>query len=289
MGLWLKSNGVLVPVGGSGGGEGGPHVLTGDPENPPPELELDQLLYDGIEAGAVIGAVGSHKVFYSGISSMQTGTFLNTTYPVDDPGSFTVHAGTSYRVTIVTGAIQGSPGQFQLSIPGYGVATWLEKSDSGWGTLITSEVITSLTTETVTITEVLINAGIESGNLGGTTAHVLVEALVSSPESFPGPWTGVTYKNGWVDYTETDQGVQYRLNGDTVEMRGAADSGVFGFGNPMFTFPAGLTPPENVFLAAMSIDGTNSWCAVRANGDCEANGTDNQLFSVTGMSFSVTP
>jgi hypothetical protein len=50
MGLWLKSNGVLVPVGGSGGGEGGPHVLTGDPENPPPELELDQLLYDGVGA-----------------------------------------------------------------------------------------------------------------------------------------------------------------------------------------------------------------------------------------------
>jgi hypothetical protein len=57
MGLWLKSNGVLVPVGGSGGSDGGPHVLTGDPENPPPELELDQLLYDGVANGAVDASV----------------------------------------------------------------------------------------------------------------------------------------------------------------------------------------------------------------------------------------
>jgi hypothetical protein len=49
MGLWLKQGDDLVPVGGGGGGGSfdGEHVLTGDPANPPAELQVGQLLYDG--------------------------------------------------------------------------------------------------------------------------------------------------------------------------------------------------------------------------------------------------
>jgi len=48
MGLWLKQGDDLVPVGGGGGGSfEGDHVLTGDPLDPPAELQVGQLLYDG--------------------------------------------------------------------------------------------------------------------------------------------------------------------------------------------------------------------------------------------------
>jgi len=48
MGLWLKQGDDLVPVGGGGGGSfDGEHVLTGDPLDPPEELQVGQLLYDG--------------------------------------------------------------------------------------------------------------------------------------------------------------------------------------------------------------------------------------------------
>ena len=49
MGLWLKQDdGSLVPV---GGGSGGGEVLTGDPQNPPADWTVGQLLYDGVEDG----------------------------------------------------------------------------------------------------------------------------------------------------------------------------------------------------------------------------------------------
>lgn len=50
MGLWLKQGDDLVPVASGGGGSfDGDHVLTGDPLNPPAELQVGQLLYDGVE------------------------------------------------------------------------------------------------------------------------------------------------------------------------------------------------------------------------------------------------
>ncbi len=45
--LWLrKQDGTLVPVSNEAIGNDDPHVLEGDPLNPPPELEAGQLLYD---------------------------------------------------------------------------------------------------------------------------------------------------------------------------------------------------------------------------------------------------
>jgi len=56
MGLWIKNDdGSIEKVAGSGGGGGsfdGEHVLTGDVDNPPEELDVGQLMWDGVEGGS---------------------------------------------------------------------------------------------------------------------------------------------------------------------------------------------------------------------------------------------
>jgi hypothetical protein len=60
-------------------------------------------------------------------------------------------------------------------------------------------------------------------------------------------WTAVTYANSWVDYGGGYQGVQYRKNGDNVEIRGAMKNG-----NSLttcFTLPSGFRPPaSSIFM-----------------------------------------
>ena len=61
MGLWLKQGDDLVPVSGGGGGSfEGEHVLTGDPLDPPEELQVGQLLYDGDPSTGGGGDAGPH-------------------------------------------------------------------------------------------------------------------------------------------------------------------------------------------------------------------------------------
>ena len=55
--LWLKKEGEFVPV-----SDHGEHVLTGDPANPPEELQVGQLLYDGIEGDAGGGTFDGEHV-----------------------------------------------------------------------------------------------------------------------------------------------------------------------------------------------------------------------------------
>jgi len=56
MGLWIKNDdGSIEKVAGSGGAGGsfdGEHVLTGDVDNPPEELDVGQLMWDGVEGGS---------------------------------------------------------------------------------------------------------------------------------------------------------------------------------------------------------------------------------------------
>lgn len=81
MSLWLKrDDGTLVPVGGSGGGFDGEHVLTGDPAAPPAELEVGQLLWDGVgsEGGPSL-MVQYGEYFYDGASG--TGYGPNIVFP----------------------------------------------------------------------------------------------------------------------------------------------------------------------------------------------------------------
>ena len=61
MGLWIKNDdGSIEKVAGSGGGGGGTfdgdHVLTGDVDNPPEELAVGQLMWDGVEGGGSGGS-----------------------------------------------------------------------------------------------------------------------------------------------------------------------------------------------------------------------------------------
>jgi len=67
MGLWIKNDdGSIEKVAGSGGGGGsfdGEHVLTGDVDNPPEELDVGQLMWDGVEGGSG-GGGGPHDHDY---------------------------------------------------------------------------------------------------------------------------------------------------------------------------------------------------------------------------------
>ena len=56
-------------------------------------------------------------------------------------------------------------------------------------------------------------------------------------------WTAVTYANSWVDYGGGYQTVQYRLNGDNVEIRGSMKDGS-NVAN-CFTLPSGFRSPAN--------------------------------------------
>ena len=64
MGLWIKNDdGSIEKVAGSGGGGGsfeGEHVLTGDVANPPEDLAVGQLMWDGVEGGSGGGDAGPH-------------------------------------------------------------------------------------------------------------------------------------------------------------------------------------------------------------------------------------
>jgi hypothetical protein len=55
--LWLKKDGEFVPV-----SDHGEHVLTGDPSNPPEELQVGQLLYDGIDGDSGGGVFDGEHV-----------------------------------------------------------------------------------------------------------------------------------------------------------------------------------------------------------------------------------
>ena len=55
--LWLKKDGGFVPV-----SDHGEHVLTGDPSNPPEELQVGQLLYDGIDGDSGGGVFDGEHV-----------------------------------------------------------------------------------------------------------------------------------------------------------------------------------------------------------------------------------
>ena len=64
MGLWIKNDdGSIEKVAGSGGGGGsfdGEHVLTGDVDNPPEDLAVGQLMWDGVEGGSGGSGAGPH-------------------------------------------------------------------------------------------------------------------------------------------------------------------------------------------------------------------------------------
>lgn len=63
-------------------------------------------------------------------------------------------------------------------------------------------------------------------------------------------WTAVTFQNSWVNYGGTDQVVQYRKVGDTVQLRGKAKNGTMS--SAAFTLPAGFRPPADLSFTQAS-------------------------------------
>lgn len=82
-------------------------------------------------------------------------------------------------------------------------------------------------------------------------------------------WTGVTFQNGWANFGGSEQNVQYRKNGDVVEMRGVMKNG--SLGAPAFTLPAGFRPPSDLGFLQEAGGGTPGVAAfaVYASGICQ--------------------
>lgn len=59
----------------------------------------------------------------------------------------------------------------------------------------------------------------------------------------PTPWVAPTLLNGWVNYGNPWQNVQYRRIGDIVTIRGLATAGTVTSGTIIFNLPVGFRPP----------------------------------------------
>jgi len=83
----------------------------------------------------------------------------------------------------------------------------------------------------------------------------------------PEDWIAVSYLNSWVDFAAGYQGVEYRLVGDLVQVRGTCKSGTPGATNPIFTLPAGYRPPARHRFAGVINGAVAAEVDVKATGD----------------------
>lgn len=109
-----------------------------------------------------------------------------------------------------------------------------------------------------------------TGSVGGYSSggNFYVEdvgpvSMSSNPPAQPASvWTNVTFINGWTNFGGGLQGVQYRLVGDMVQVRGSAkNSTAIGTQtlSTIFTLPIGFRPPAwSILVPAMS-GGVNTW------------------------------
>jgi hypothetical protein len=93
-------------------------------------------------------------------------------------------------------------------------------------------------------------------------------------------WTNVTFQNGWSNFGGGYANMQYRINGDNVELRGVVVGGT----NPAvaFTLPVGFRPPLSLQFTG-SVGGTPSLASITV----ASNGEVTILSSVAPTSVSV--
>ena len=113
-------------------------------------------------------------------------------------------------------------------------------------------------------------------------------SIVNSANTTTTTWTAVTYENSWSDYLAGYQGVEYRKNGDNVEIRGMMKGG--SIVQNAFTLPVGFRPPEDLVF---NFYGGSQWSGlfvIRTDGTTQANVADggNLALVTTDYSFSVT-
>lgn len=80
----------------------------------------------------------------------------------------------------------------------------------------------------------------------------------------PTAWTGVTFENGWYNYSAGFVNVQYRKEGDLVRLRGLARKDATGSaGETVCTLPAGFRPPGAIIVPAVASIGGGAPLVVR--------------------------
>lgn len=117
------------------------------------------------------------------------------------------------------------------------------------------------------------------------SVHARIEARL---DAGPTAWTDVSFSNSWVNYG-SGQDVQYRLNGDKVELRGRMKDGTLGA--TAFTLPADFRPPEDESFIQTASGGGIARVTIGSGGTVtvvNAYSVTNAFVSLANISFSIT-
>ena len=104
--------------------------------------------------------------------------------------------------------------------------------------------------------------------------------------STSGPWIDATYANSWVDFDAAYHPVQYRRNGDRVELRGVAKDGSPVNGT-IFTLPVGFRPAFDMAMASIANDSLCRIVVLDSGAVSAPFGGSATWTSLDGLSFSV--
>jgi|GEM_PF-3416170 len=122
---------------------------------------------------------------------------------------------------------------------------------------------------------------------GGKNVKVLASALRAGLAPVPEGWVTVTaFLNNWQDYAVTDTNynrVQYRKNGDSVELRGLVKNAASASSSAILTLPAGYRPLKNTIRLTCAYFGVSGFRAARV--DVQPGGS---LFFTLGIDHNGT-
>lgn len=120
----------------------------------------------------------------------------------------------------------------------------------------------------------------------GATVKATVQNIADLAGS--GSWTSVTLTNSWVAHADwAGQAPQYRLTGNTVELRGLVENGTLAAA--IFTLPAGFRPllEENFIVSSIADDGTfiPGLCVITTAGAVRVEACSTERVSLSGIQF----
>jgi hypothetical protein len=101
-------------------------------------------------------------------------------------------------------------------------------------------------------------------------------------------WTGVSFTNAWTNFGGGYQQMEYRLNGDMVQLRGVITAGTLNMS--AFTLPAGFRPPttvQGIIRCGSSSTSAGLIDISSSSGDCRVDGSTNVAASIL-LEFSIT-
>ena len=260
---------VAVVTGGTGGGGSDGYSYRQDTA-PTVGLVEGQTWFDTstgnefvrYDSAWVMTGPGNGQGIGNGIvaksSDLTTNTSVGTGTWTDITGStvsFTAKAGRTYRVSY-SGYLNSNHGTANTAYLGLYTAANVQitalvsnlagNPGPGDEALVSGSYVGSFTPGIVSLklrAWFIAGTGNLAGGLSATApCQMVVEDITPSSGGdsiYPTPWTNVTYENSWVDYSASTP-VQYRMVGDSVELRGRCKNGTLGA--TVFTFPVGFRP-----------------------------------------------